>query len=145
MGTKYNSEGYRDPTAHMGISLAEPPQERQIVKLSYRNGRMELYVREFFPCTVSVARKIFPLIRKFAGKKDIENLKMYLEMEVSEHLEKHMEFARRRALEPENSRQYHFYNARSNEEKILYNREKFKLEMLTRRGGKGNEDRSING
>ena len=24
MGTKYNSEGYRDPTAHLGIVLAEP-------------------------------------------------------------------------------------------------------------------------
>ena len=41
MGTKYNSEGYRDPTAHLGIGLAEPEQARQIVRLTYRNGRME--------------------------------------------------------------------------------------------------------
>ena len=101
MGTKYNSEGYRDPTAHLGIGLAEPEQARQIVRLTYRNGRMELYVKEFFPCTIAVGRKIFPLIKKFAGKKDIENLRMFLEMEVSEHSEKYKEFSRRRGMEAE--------------------------------------------
>ena len=145
MGTKYNSEGYRDPTAHLGIGLAEPEQTRQIVRLAYRNGRMELYVKEFFPCTIAVGRKIFPLIKKFAGKKDIDNLRMFLEMEVSEHSEKYMEFARRRTLEAAGSKQFHFYNDRSREEQVLYKRAKSNLEMLNYKGGKPNEDRSING
>lgn len=145
MGTKYNSEGYRDPTAHMGISLAEPEQSRQIVRLAYRNGRMELYVKEFFPCTIAVGRKIFPLIRKFARKKDIENLRMFLEMEVSEHSEKYMDFSRRKALEQEGSKMYQFYNARSREEQVLYKRAKSNLEMLSSEGGRQNEDSSING
>lgn len=145
MGTKYNSEGYRDPTAHLGISLAEPEQSRQIVRLAYRNGRMELYVKEFFPCTIAVGRKIFPLIKKFAKKKDIENLRMFLEMEVSEHSEKYMEFSRRKALEQEGSKMYQFYNARSHEEQVLYKRAKSNLEMLSSEGGRQNEDSSING
>lgn len=145
MGTKYNSEGYRDPTAQMGIGLAEPEQTRQIVRLTYRNGRMELYVKEFFPCTIAVGRKIFPLVKKFAGKKDIDNLRMFLEMEVSEHREKYQEFARRRSLEREGSKQFHFYNARSREELTLYKRAKSNLEMLNSRGGKQSEDCSING
>ena len=145
MGTKYNSEGYRDPTAHLGIGLAEPEQARQIVRLTYRNGRMELYVKELFPCTIAVGRKIFPLIKKFAGKKDIENLRMFLEMEVSEHSEKYKEFSRRRGMEAEGSRQFHFYNARIREEKTLLIRAKSNLEMLTGKGGVQNENRSING
>lgn len=72
MGRK-NAEGYYDPTAYAGISRAEPKKENQTVRLVYRNGRMELYIHEFFPCTAGVARRVFPLIRRFAGAEDKEN------------------------------------------------------------------------
>ena len=44
----------------------------------YKNGRMELYIHEFFPCTAAVAKKVFPLIRRFAKDEDKEKLKQFL-------------------------------------------------------------------
>lgn len=63
-----NAEGYYDLTAYAGINLAEPKKKNQTVRLTYKNGRMELYIHEFFPCTAAVARRVFPLIRRFAGE-----------------------------------------------------------------------------
>ena len=80
-----NAEGYYDPTAYAGINLAEPKKENQTVRLVYRNGRMELYIHEFFPCTAAVARRVFPLIRRFAGEEDKAKLRKYLLAKVQEH------------------------------------------------------------
>ncbi len=46
--------------------------------LEYPNGRMVLYVERFFPCTLQVGRKIFPLIRQYAKEDDIRALECYL-------------------------------------------------------------------
>ena len=47
--------------------------------------RMELYIHEFFPCTAAVARKVFPLIRRFAKDEDKEKLKQFLRIKAREH------------------------------------------------------------
>ena len=61
-----NAEGYHDPTAYGGMRMAEQKEEKETVKMVYKNGRMELYIHEFFPCTAAMAKKVFPLIRRFA-------------------------------------------------------------------------------
>lgn len=49
------------------------------LELIYPHGRMVLYVERFFPCKLKDARKIFPLIRRYADEDDIENLKKYMQ------------------------------------------------------------------
>lgn len=82
---KRNGEGYYDPTAYAGIKLAEPKQEKETVRLVYKNGRMELYIHEFFPCTAAVARRVFPLIRHYAKEEDKEKLRQFLKIKLQEH------------------------------------------------------------
>ena len=48
-----NAEGYHDPTAYGGMRMAEQKAEKEMVKMVYKNGRMELYIHEFFPCTAA--------------------------------------------------------------------------------------------
>ena len=73
-----NAEGYHDPTAYGGMRMAEQKAEKETVRMVYKNGRMELYIHEFFPCRLAVARKVFPLIRRFAKEDDREKLKQFL-------------------------------------------------------------------
>lgn len=49
------------------------------LELIYPHGRMVLYVERFFPCKLCDARKVFPMIRKYAGDEDIYNLREYLQ------------------------------------------------------------------
>ena len=39
-----NAEGYHDPTAYGGMRMAEQKAEKEMVKMVYKNGRMELYM-----------------------------------------------------------------------------------------------------
>ena len=39
-----NAEGYHDPTAYGGMRMAEQKAEKEMVKMVYKNGRMELYI-----------------------------------------------------------------------------------------------------
>lgn len=49
------------------------------LELIYPHGRMVLYVERFFPCKLYDARKIFPMIRMYAGDKDINDLRKYMQ------------------------------------------------------------------
>lgn len=49
------------------------------LELIYPHGRMVLYVERFFPCKLYDARKIFPMIRKYAKDEDINDLRAYLQ------------------------------------------------------------------
>lgn len=129
-----NAEGYYDPTAYAGINLAEPKKENQSVRLVYRNGRMELYIHEFFPCTAAVARRVFPLIRRFAGEEDKEKLRKYLLVKVQEHSGRMQDFSVQAGKYPEKSENWHFYRAKTREEQMLYNQAKKNLEFLENGG-----------
>ncbi len=80
-----NAEGYHDPTAYGGMRMAEQKAEKETVKMVYKNGRMELYIHEFFPCRLAVAKKVFPLIRRFAKEDDREKLRQFLRIKAREH------------------------------------------------------------
>lgn len=129
-----NAEGYYDPTAYAGMNLAEPKKENQSVRLVYRNGRMELYIHEFFPCSAAVARRGFPLIRRFAGEEDKEKLRKYLLVKVQEHSGRMQDFSIQAGKCPEKSEGRHFYRAKAREEQMLYNQAKKNLAFLENGG-----------
>ena len=79
MSTGRNAEGYADPTAFLGMkNVQREEQMPSSIRIEYRNGRIVLYLMEFFPCTVSAARKIFPLINAWADEREKINLRRYL-------------------------------------------------------------------
>lgn len=133
---KRNGEGYYDPTAYAGIRLAEPKQEKESVNLVYKNGRMELYIHEFFPCTAAVARRVFPLIRRYAKVEDKERLRRFLKIKAQEHSGKMAAFTDKAASLPEKSEGWHFYRVKAREEQMQYNQAVKNLAFLESRGKK---------
>ncbi len=49
------------------------------LELIYPHGRMVLYVERFFPCKLYYARKVFPMIRRYAKDEDIYDFREYLQ------------------------------------------------------------------
>ncbi len=116
-----NAEGYHDPTACGGMRMAEQKAEKETVKMVYKNGRMELYIHEFFPCTAAVARKVFPLIRRFAKEDDREKLQQFLRIKAREHSGKAQAFSEKAESLTAKSEEWHFYRRKAREEQIIYN------------------------
>lgn len=75
--SKYNAEGYYDPTAYEGIRKADADARK--FKIVYPTGFMELNLTNFFPCTLDNARKIFSLIHKYSTEKDKQRLLHFLQ------------------------------------------------------------------
>ena len=115
-----NAEGYHDPTAYGGMRMAEQKAEKETVKMVYKNGRMELYIHEF-PCTAAVARKVFPLIRRFAKEEDKEKLRQFLRIKAREHSGKVRAFSEKAESLTAKSEEWHFYQRKAREEQIIYN------------------------
>lgn len=55
--SRYNSEGYADPTAYEAIRNIET------FRVDHPNGYIEVNVDTFFPCTNTKAKKLFWLVR----------------------------------------------------------------------------------
>ena len=125
-----NAEGYHDPTAYGGMRMAERKAEKETVKMVYKNGRMELYIHEFFPCTAAVARKVFPLIRRFAKDEDKEKLKQFLRIKAREHSGKVRAFSEKAESLTAKSEEWHFYRRKAREEQIIYNQCVKNLKLL---------------
>ena len=125
-----NAEGYHDPTAYGGMRMAEQKTERETVRLAYRNGKMELYIHEFFPCTAAVAKKVFPLIRKFAKEEDKEKLRQFLQIKTQEHSGKVKAFSEKAESLIARSEEWHFYRRKAREEQIIYNQCVKNLKLL---------------
>lgn len=123
-----NAEGYHDPTAYGGMRLAEPG--RETVKMAYRNGRMELYIHEFFPCTAAVAKRVFPLIRKYAAEEDKEKLKQFLRIKAQEHSGKVKAFSEKADSLTAKTEEWHFYRRKAREEQMVYNQCMKNLRLL---------------
>ena len=101
--------------------MAEQKEEKETVKMVYKNGRMELYIHEFFPCRLAVARKVFPLIRRFAKDEDKEKLKQFLRIKAREHSGKAQAFSEKAESLRANTEEWHFYRRKAREEQIIYN------------------------
>ena len=96
----------------------------------YKNGRMELYIHEFFPCTAAVAKKVFPLIRRFAKEDDREKLRQFLRIKVREHSGKAQTFSEKAESLTAKSEEWHFYRRKAREEQIIYNQCVKNLKLL---------------
>ena len=116
-----NAEGYHDPTAYGGMRMAGQKAEKETVKMVYKNGRMELYIHEFFPCAAAVAKKVFPLIRRFAKEDDREKLRQFLRIKAREHSGKVKAFSEKADSLTAKSEEWHFYRRKAREEQIIYN------------------------
>ena len=125
-----NAEGYHDPTAYGGVRMAEQKTEKETVRMVYKNGRMELYIHEFFPCKAAVAKKVFPLIRRFAKEDDKEKLKQFLRIKAREHSGKVRAFSEKAESFRANSEEWHFYRRKAREEQIIYNQCVKNLKLL---------------
>lgn len=98
---------------------------------------MELYIHEFFPCRLAVAKKVFPLIRRFAKEDDREKLKQFLRIKAREHSGKAQAFsekaeslrAKSESLRAK-SEEWHFYRRKAREEQIIYNQCVKNLKLL---------------
>ena len=66
--SRYNAEGYHDPTAHLAVCHVE--EGEKILHLSYPNGSMDIQLFCFFPCTQEKAKKFFRLVRRYSSSKD---------------------------------------------------------------------------
>ena len=120
-----NAEGYHDP-----MRMAEQKTERETVSLAYKNGRMELYIHEFFPCTAAVARKVFPLIRRFAKEDDKGKLRQFLRIKAQEHSGKVNAFSEKAESLTAKTEEWHFYRRKAREEQIIYNQCVKNLKLL---------------
>ena len=118
-------EGYHDP-----MRMAEQKTEKETVKMVYKNGRMELYIHEFFPCSAAVARKVFPLIRKFAKEEDKGKLRQFLRIKAQEHSGKVKAFSEKAESLIARSEEWHFYRRKAREEQIIYNQCMKNLKLL---------------
>lgn len=60
--SRYNSEGYADPTAYEAIRNIES------FRVDHPNGYIEVNMEIFFPCTTTKAKKLFRLVRAYCSE-----------------------------------------------------------------------------
>jgi hypothetical protein len=84
---------------------------------------------------LAVARKVFPLIRRFAKDEDKEKLKQFLRIKAREHSGKVRAFSEKADSLTAKSEEWHFYRRKAREEQIIYNQCVKNLKLLEN-GGK---------
>ncbi len=78
----------------------------------------------------AVAKKVFPLIRRFAKEDDKEKLKQFLRIKAREHSGKVRAFSEKAESFRANSEEWHFYRRKAREEQIIYNQCVKNLKLL---------------
>ena len=73
--SKYNSEGYYDPTAYEAIRRVE--ESLKVLMVTYPSGYMRIHLDRFFPCTIDKARKVFTVIHRYATEIDKDRLQTF--------------------------------------------------------------------
>lgn len=58
--------------------------EQDLFQIHYPNGRMEVWIPLFFPCTYGDARKLYPLIFRYGEELEIKKIEDYLEKYICE-------------------------------------------------------------
>lgn len=126
--SKYNAEGYYDPTAYEGIRKADADARR--FKIVYPTGFMELNLTNFFPCTLDKARKVFSLIHKYSPEKDKQRLLHFLQGLENDYVLEMMESAEKAMSYPEKSTEYRKYNSKFKEARRLRQRTARNIELF---------------
>ncbi len=66
--SRYNSEGYADPTAYEALRNID------VFRVDHPTGYIEVKVDSFFPCTNAKAKKLFRLVRNNCSKAQQDEL-----------------------------------------------------------------------
>ena len=126
--SKYNAEGYYDPTAYEGICRADKGAGK--LKITYPTGDIELKLDGFFPCTADKARKIFSLIHKYSLEADKNRLLAFLQCMERRYHYQMQEYAENAAAYPAYSEKCREYTAKFKDAMRLRQRTAKNIEMF---------------
>ena len=127
--SKYNAEGYYDPTAYEGIRRAEADAGK--LKITYPSGYMELNLEGFFPCSQDKAVKTFSLINRYSPKADKDRLAAFLRGLEKRYWDQMQEYADKAATYPADSDKCRSYTAKFKEKMRLRQRTAENIELFT--------------
>ena len=127
--SKYNAEGYYDPTAYEGLRNAEV--ETRKLKITYPTGYMELNLDCFFPCPLDKARKVFSLIHRYSSEADKDRLLSFLHGLVHRYFAQMQEYADKATSHPAKSEECREYTLRFKEARRLRQRTARNIELFT--------------
>ena len=127
--SKYNAEGYYDPTAYEGIRQADANARK--LKINYPTGYMELNLDCFFPCPLDKARKVFALIHRYSSEVDKDRLLAFLYGLESRYGAQMQEYADKAMCYPEKTEEYREYTSRFKEARRLRQRTARNIELFT--------------
>jgi hypothetical protein len=126
--SKYNAEGYYDPTAYEGIRRAEADAGK--LKIVYPAGYMELNLEGFFPCHLDKARKVFSLIYRYSPEPDKDRLLAFLRRLEKRYFAQMQEYANEAADYPANSDKWREYTVKFKEAMRLRQRTAKNIELF---------------
>lgn len=118
--SKYNSEGYYDPTAYEGLKRVE--ETIDTLKVVYPKGFMEINLNKFFPCKLKKAKKIFSLINSYSSMSDKNRLMKFLKNKEKKYCSVLNKYSEKISYYPENSSKHRKYLAKFNEESRNHHR-----------------------
>lgn len=127
--SKYNVEGYCDPTAYEGIRNAEADARK--LKINYPTGYMELNLDYFFPCAMDKARKAFSLIHKYSSEADKDRLLAFLHGLENRCFAQMQKCADKATSYPAKSEECREYTSRFKEARRLRQRTAKNIELFT--------------
>ena len=126
--SKYNAEGYYDPTAYEGIRQADANARK--LKINYPTGYMELNLDCFFPCPLDKARKVFALIHRYSLEADKDRLLAFLHGLEHRYFTQMQEYANEAAAYPANSDKWREYTVKFKEAMRLRQRTAKNIELF---------------
>ena len=127
--SKYNAEGYYDPTAYEGLRQADVNARK--LKITYPTGYMELNLDYFFPCPLDKARKVFSLIHRYSSGADIDRLLAFLHGLERRYFAQMQEYADKATSHPAKSEECREYTSRFKEARRLRQRTARNIELFT--------------
>lgn len=127
--SRYNSEGYSDPTAFEAVRQIEA--DKKIFKIEYSSGYIELRMDRFFPCTINKAKKISRLIDKYSSEADKERLIAYLKNIAQKYTLQSKQYANKAISYPVASKEAKRYTTMFKEAKRLHKRAVRNIEIFS--------------
>ena len=127
--SRYNAEGYHDPTAYEGIRRAEASAGK--LKITYPTGYMELNLDRFFPCSPDKARMVFSLIHRYSPEADKDRLLAFLRALAAGYFDLMQEYACKAASCTINGDERRDYTSRVEEARQLWQRTATNIEQFT--------------
>lgn len=96
----------------------------------YPRGQMELVVDRFFPCTIRVSKKIFPIVNKYATDEDKGKLRDYLTAYIADKEKAIADLVCKAEMDIKDGTEYRHLRSEMSKENTLKKRAKRNLETL---------------